>query len=528
MEIQETVELLAKAFKTYQVYPPGHNLRQSFLLKLYQGLSSFLEKGKLELQIVGLKVFSAPNEEVFQGEKKDPFPWLLYKNGLRGVIILPGLTVDELDAFLSLVVDKPSDLLYYLLNADLPHIILEVAEYRLLLDEEGVPEAGKWKPPDKLHISNGSLSSPVVGDLGNLELTQEDAEYLDRALKEESKKDYLSIYLDIILSIFTMDDYRELAEGFMKSVERFAIESLKLGDPWIVLKLVRKVDGLRREGKLDRERAHILEEFTASLGSPTALELLKKHHSPSWGDALKELLFRLDPPHTDKLLEWLEEERREEVKEALLNLLKRKAESQPPLLISLFMKAGPRAKREIVGLALDFRDRGEARKLLELALVSADGEVIKAAMKVMLKMDPSSLNTLADRFLSSGNENLRTLILTAINELGGVPSLAPILYQEFSKEDFPEKGYLEKRLFFTALALSNKETFKRALKELLAITPGWRARKKWEEMARIALNAAIDADVVNTSEVRSIVEASGNKRAKKVWDAIVETREGIR
>jgi hypothetical protein len=528
MELRETVELLAKVFKTYQVYPPGHDLRQSFLFRLYRALSSFLKREGLELQIEELKVLSASNEEVFQGEKKDPFPWLLYKNGLRGVAILPGLTVNELDAFLLLVVDKPSDLLYYLLDADLPHIIFEVAEYLLLTDEEEVPEAREWKPPDELYTFNGSDSFSVEEGLGDSDLTQEDTEYLEKALKEESERDHLSIYLDTILSIFTMEEYRGLAKGLMKSVEYFAMESLGLGNPWTVLKLVERFDELREEGKLDQERAYILEGFMASLGSPAALDLLKKHYSPSWGDALKELLFRLDPPHTDKLLEWLEEERREEVKEALLTLLKRKIEALPPLLISLFMEAGPRAKREIVDLAFDFRDREESRRLLESALDSEDEKVRRAAMKAMLKIDPSSLDTLVDRFFRSGEENLRILILDTINELGGVSSLAPILYQEFSEGDFAEKGYLEKRLFFTALALSHEETFKRVLEELLAVTPGWRMRKKWEETVKIALTVAVDTDRIGMGLVRGMVEASKNRRAKKVWDALVETREGIR
>ena len=149
-------------------------------------------------------------------------------------------------------------------------------------------------------------------------------------------------------------------------------------------------------------------------------------------------------------------------------------------------------------------------------------------MKAMLKIDPFCLDTLVDRFFRSGEENLRILILDTINELGGVSSLAPILYQEFSEGDFAEKGYLEKRLFFTALALSHEETFKRALEELLAVTPGWRMRKKWEETVKIALTVAVDTDRIGMGLVRGMVEASKNRRARKVWDALVETREGIR
>ena len=528
MELREAVELLAKAFKTYQVYPPGHDLRQSFLFRLYQDLSSFLKKGGLELHIEELKVLSASEEEIFEGEKKDPFPWLFYKNGLRGVTILPGLTSNELDAFLSLVVDKPSDLLYYLLDAGLPHIIFEVAEYLLLTDEEEIPDSKEWKPPDEPYTFNGSDSFSMEVGLGGSDLTQEDTEYLDKALKEEAERNHLSIYLDIILSVFTMEDYKGLAKGLMRSVEYFAMESLGLGNPWAVLKLVRHLDELKEEGGLDQERAYILEELMASLGSPAALDLLKKHYSFSWGDTLKELLFRLDPPHTDKLLEWLEEERRDEVKGALLALLKRKTEALPALLISLFMEAKPRAKREIIDLAWDFRDREESRRLLELGLESEDERIRRAAMKVMLRIDPSTLDALVDRFFSSGEANLRILLLDTISELGGVPSLAPILYQEFSEGDFVERDYLEKRLFFTALALSHGKTFKRALEELLAATPGWRMRKKWEETVKIALTVAVDTDRIGMSEVRGVVEASGSKRAKRVWDTLVEAREGIR
>ncbi len=526
MGISNTAGLLVRACRTYQSYPLGHEMRQLFLSRLFETLSSHLKMGKVGLQVEELRVLDESGEELLKGEKEDPFPWVLYKNGIRGVTFLPGLTTKELDTFISLLVNRSSDLLYYLLEEDLPHVVLEVAEYLLLAEEVEIPGKEEWSPPKESYIFE-EFEPPYSGEvLKGLALTPEDTAYIEEALRRESERDHLSIYLDTVLSVFAMEEYQGLAADIMRSLEHFAMESLILGDPWVVLNLLRRLADMREEGKLDQKRIDLLDAFMTSLGSPAALDLIRKHYSPSWGGALKELLLRLDPPHTDRLLGWLEEEKREEVKKALVELIKKKAEALPGLLVSFFTKAGPKGKREIVDLTWDLREE-EVRRLLEVALDSEEEAIRRAAVKAMLRIDPSTLSGLVERFFKDGGPAFRVLLLDAINEVGGVPSLAPMLYQELSESDFFSRDYLERRFFFIALLASSEEAFKQALRDLLAMVPGWKMRKKWRETVGIALNVAIDAGGIGVGETKMLVKGSENKGAEKVWESVLEAREGI-
>ncbi len=522
------LDLMNKTVRTCQVYPPGHELSTNFLKQLHKELGTYLEReGKLECRIEELSVYSASGQKVFEGRREDLFPWALYRSGIRGLAFFQGLSYDELKGFVDLMVNHPEDLLYYLLEADMAHIAFEVAEYVVLDGEVEVPE-GHWRlSKEPLELEGGTPPS-FSRDLGDVALTEEDVAYLIRELKAERGKDYLSSYLDIILQVFPMEGYGDVAQDFIKSVGSFALESLGGGDIHICLRVTKKMKELLEKGDLSPERASQLEEVLEVLRSPRTLRLMRKGYLSTWGDSFEELLFQLDPPRVDELLDWLEGEEREKVRGVLLKFLREKVKSQPSHLLSFFAEGGPRVKREMVRLAGELGEPEEGRRVLHMALDLDVEEVKKEALKVVLKMDPSSLKQLAERFLDSEDSEIRYILFDAMLELGGMPSVAPLLYREVTKEDFIDRTYLEKRLLFSALMLSNRVLFIEALKVVLTAPPGWRGRRRWEETLGVAFTVAMDTGGVAFRELRGLLEASGNKRAMRVWERLLRAREGAR
>ena len=163
-----------------------------------------------------------------------------------------------------------------------------------------------------------------------------------------------------------------------------------------------------------------------------------------------------------------------------------------------------------------------------MALDSQWENVRKEALKVSLKVDPSSLEILVSRFLDTADSHLRTVLFDAVLELGGVPSVAPLLALEASKEDFIHRSYLEKRLYFYALFLSDLNLFEEVLNAITFLSPGWRSRKKWEETLEIALNVALDSGRVALTKLEELIARSGNRRAWKVWEKVVRFKERAR
>ena len=377
-ELSQILDLMSRAVRTCQVYPPGHELRQTFLVQLYERLCSCLEgAGKLECRIEGLSVYDVSAQKVFEGRREDLFPWALYRSGIRGLAFFLGLSFDELKNFVTLMVNRSDDLLYYLLEADMPHVTFDVAEYVVLDGEEVEVPEGHWGPSEK-SLKFEREASPAFPELPeDVALSEEDIAYLREELKAEEGRDYLSSYLDVILQVFPMEGYADVAQDFVKSVGLFALESLGWSDIYLCLNLAKRLKELLERGDLDSERASQVEEVLEMLRSPRTLELLRKNYSPSWGNSFEELLFLLDPSHTDELLSWLEQEEREGVKRALLKFLKEKIRSYPSLLASFFEKGGPRVKREMVRFATEFREIEESRRVLDMALDLDLEEVIQ-------------------------------------------------------------------------------------------------------------------------------------------------------
>ena len=526
--LSRLLDLMSRAVRTCQVYPCGHDLRNSFLTQLYDEITSYLEsEGKLECYIEELAVYDAGGVKLYQGRTEDPFPWALYKSGIRGLAFYKGLVYRELKEFVDLLVKSKEDLLYFLLEADLPHISFDVAEY-VVFDGDEVELSGGDKEIQIIEDLNfgGSLtpfSPPLYQDFP---LTEEELEQLNRELKEAGK-DCFSTYLKIILDIFSMEEYSDMAEDLIQGVGMLALEALGWGDLYLSLSLVKRLKELVEEGNLDEARKEQVLKIMDRMRSPDILELIRRNYSPGWGENLLEFFQVLDFQNLDIILGWLEDEEREGVRRVLVGFLAEKVKDSPRLLVSCFGRAGPMAQMELVQLAGKLGGE-EGKKVLNMALDSRWEGVRKEALKASLKLDPGSLERLATRFLASSNPDIRTVLFDAILELRGVPSVASLLVLEASREDFVLRSYLEKRQYFNALFLSDPDGFKEVLKKVTSISPGWRSRKKWEETLGVAFNVALDLGNLAFKELGDLVEQSGNRRAVRVWEKVLKVRGGAR
>ncbi len=524
--VTHLLDLMSRAVRTCQVYPKGHDLKNAFLIKLYEEISSFLEtEGKFEFYIEDLTVYDSSGRELFQGRKEDLFPWGLYKNGIRGLVFYKGLTFGELKEFVGLLVDKTNDLLYYLLESDMSHVSFDIAEYVIMGDEElELSGSGEEEARESFNFGEDIASSPPLYQ--DLSLTDEELAYLREELREAGK-DYFSSYLGVILDIFSMEEYSDVAEDLLQSLSMLALESLGWGDLYLSLSLVKRLKGFLNREDLDDARKRQIAAVLDKMRSQEVLGLIKRNYSPKWGDSLLEFLIALDFPTVDPILQWLEEEERDGARRALVGFLAEKAKSSSGLMVYSFNRGGPRVQMEVVRLAGSLGGE-EGKRVLNMALDSQWEGVRREALKMSLKVDPSSLEGLVTRFLATADSHLRTVLFDAVLELGGVPSVAPLLVLEASREDFIFRSYLEKRHYFYALFLSDPNLFKEVLNAIISLSPGWRNRKKWEETLGVALNVALDSEKLALKELEELITQSGNRRAGKVWEKVIRVREGAR
>ncbi len=104
--VEEAIRTLAKAFRAWQLYLPNNPTRER-ALTIARG--AFTACWTAELERIRLQVREA--ELVFEGQvvyreperPSDAMPWLLYRDGLRELTLLPGFETEALDTLLTLL-----------------------------------------------------------------------------------------------------------------------------------------------------------------------------------------------------------------------------------------------------------------------------------------------------------------------------------------------------------------------------------------------------------------------------------------
>ncbi len=141
-EVDQIILGFTKAFKALQMYGMNHSSFRNFYVPFYDNMSEFLRKNnELNLQIDKFSI-QHDNRIVYKEEEMDlSIAFRLFKDGVRNVGFVGGITSDELLLFLD-VISQPTkdyDVALGLWECDFSHIAFYVVEEEEVLDYR-VPE----------------------------------------------------------------------------------------------------------------------------------------------------------------------------------------------------------------------------------------------------------------------------------------------------------------------------------------------------------------------------------------------------
>ncbi|MGE5841149.1 MAG: HEAT repeat domain-containing protein [Deltaproteobacteria bacterium] len=244
---------LQLALKMLALYAEDHAYCQKSVVRLQREIEAFLAKyGTLILEIRSDRIL-CEGEIVHEGTAKDgELSFALFRDGMQEVGFIDGIEPEEtrflvktIDRYKSLATTAEGDIVTALWEARLPHIhyvaadnILEIEQGKQTLIHDSMEIQIPQLPTPSLHVGTPGEGPPtgesslaeVVEPIdlkpiasATLQLTAEEADYLDESVRSEEERDATQEILDMMGDI--LKDQKD--EEFFAYILEYMLEEFK-------------------------------------------------------------------------------------------------------------------------------------------------------------------------------------------------------------------------------------------------------------------------------------------------------------
>ncbi len=411
---KELCNLLSKTAKATRLYARNNAIYQRFWKELTESMHRYLEDcGRLSLQVESTRI-SMDDTVVYElNTREDNFAFRLYRDGIRRLDFVEGLSEEELETFMNIITTDfdrgegmDRDVVSLIWEADFKHIqILSVdtfAEEDLSSDNEG----------------------EELEDLEERTRLEREAEDLAEALEKSAELKLLKLDAE------EREEYRNVASGTAAFEERSALESNTIYD----------IDVTAQE-HIKKEVARLLEdEIPMERVAEVIFEMFRQETPEDFGELTTVLLGVTDVLLADGALETANK---------ILFPLKMlssedhaRAFTHHDKVEKLFLRLGQPQRLEYLKVSLnEGRVEGGARALfgfLSLQLPEnvpgilewmegiKDGDLRRAAVDALITVSGGDLKPFHD-VVRTGSPQLLADVIHGMGRIGDVHSLEVIL-----------------------------------------------------------------------------------------------------
>ncbi|MBY0489109.1 MAG: HEAT repeat domain-containing protein [Gemmatimonadaceae bacterium] len=323
--VEDALRALAKAFSAVQLYLPNNPQRAQRLLEARQAFSLLWRQGESVEIEVRENAFRYGNAVVYQDAERgsDALPWLLYRDGIRGLTFAPGFEERELESFLGLVQAARSA------NTDDDDLVtlLWVADYQCLtyrfLDSFGgdigtTPGESETEGRPTLHVYDESAEAEQTSssfirmedfDGALYFLDQREIATLQAELERAYADDPRRVVLDSLLDLIDVGLPEEARREAFEALDTLVVELLTAAQYEMVAYALRETAKAAKHPGLDPELVEALGAIAHRLSEPRAMSQLllaidDSARTPAMS-LLEELFRELRPSALEPLVLWL-------------------------------------------------------------------------------------------------------------------------------------------------------------------------------------------------------------------------------
>jgi hypothetical protein len=359
--VENLMQVLVKGLRAIQLYLPNNPIYHKAVGNVRTAFAPVWEElTELELRVTETDLFWEDVAVYARDSKAESVAWLLHKDGIRTLTLLPGVEEGEIVRFLevlqkvaNLPTDAADDMLTLLWEEDFQRIRYTALE----LAEEGIaplePSESGWLgsgAPDaeqvRQQVQQEAQEAASTGGIVSLEdfdstvyfLDESEIAHLRKELEREYSQDLRGNVLSMLFDLMELQTYTAVRTELISIAENFIPYLLGVGDFRSVAYLLRELRVIiERSRELIPEHEKQLMGLPAKLSQSAALgQLLQSLDEavvhPNEED-LGELFSELRPEALEGVIEWLPQLTNERVRSLLEAAARRLASSHPEQLV---------------------------------------------------------------------------------------------------------------------------------------------------------------------------------------------------
>ncbi len=436
--VEDMLRHLGKASRAHQLYLANNPTYQRALGLLRRSMESVWKLlPELTLAVTERALLLDDRPVFVEAERTaDTLPWLLYKDGVRELRLLPGFEGAEVEDFLAVLgqlrraAANDDDAISLLWERDFSFLRYRYVEQA---DDDEVPSFTTGESTGRLGgTDDGESDRTTAGPAAVVRLEEFDGSlhflveheltYLQEQLAAEYAHDLRADVANQLLDVLELVPARQARDEVCAALEELLIQSLVAGEYRAVAHLLRETAvTCSRAPALEPVHLERLRGLATELSTPAALgqllEALDSGSAPSSENDLQELFGQLRPQALETVFRWLERVRSARLRTALRAAADRLAQESSAELVRLIASDELSVASEAVRRSAQLRAQSAVPALR--GLLERDDRALRvlAAQALAEIATPAALQALAG-LVEADSRDLRLVALRAMSARG--------------------------------------------------------------------------------------------------------------
>lgn len=534
--VEDLMQVLVKGLRAVQLYMPNNPVYQTAIKNLRAAFEPlWRETAELSLTVTETDLSLDGHVVLSQPAKSESIAWVLFKDGVRRLVLSPGVEDDEIVRFLNVIhkvrnlpPDADDDLLTLLWEQDFQELRYDFVE--LGMDEAPPLEAGESEPPPGEQVrqevqTEAQEEEPPKGivsvddfDSTLYFLDDSEVQYLKSELEREYSQDLRGNVLSMLFDLMELQTYSTVRAELISIVENFIPYLLAVGD-------FRSVAYILKESKLVMERAReMLPEHTQALQAlpdrlsdsealSQLLQSLDEAVAHPTEEELGDLFRELRPQALTTVFQWIPKLSNARVRYLLDHAAQRLAQAHPDHLVEALEATDEQIVLQAMRVASQLKIPPVVPVLGKI-LREASPEARRAAVEALTAIDTPGAMQQLEGGIEDADRDVRIAVVRALAAKQHKAALSRVETTVLGRS-VREADLTEKTAFFEAYGSLVGPAGIQKLKSLVE-TKGFMKRKEDPE---IRACAAMALGKIGTAEAREVLESVAKDKEPLVRNA---------
>ncbi len=523
---KDFVQGILKAKKLLKMYPPNNPIYTKTSEEIYNKLQSFFElNSELSLKISQHEIMYSDTQIYHNPQKEDNLALFLFKDGIREVSFLNGLSRKDFEVFIKIlntdfensVIDD--DIVTLLWEQDFEYIKYDVDEETLFDEDADEHEKACQKAKDNLYsdddlekayqdglkISEKQASTLIPVDESELKLIIKEIEKEETHLKIDK---VISILSELLYQTTDRSLFTEIV-GFMEDVVLYCIKEGNFKRASFILNTINTDI---KNKNIDSENIKIIQKLFTTINSKPFIQeignIIDDEESAANDEELMNFVKYLDKTSIPLFIEMLGELQNIKSRRLVIEILSITGRLDMETIANGLYDNKWYVVRNIILILGKIADT-KAIEYLTKTLSHTDQRVRKEAVKAMGSIGGTAILPHLKSTLEDSDPSVR---ITVAKVLGSTKSEGAkhILLNEMSQKSFPSKDFIEKKEFFEAITSWKDQGVKNFLLATLKKKKFWGKTKNDETRAC----AAYAIGIIGNKDAISYLKTAQNTKNK--------------